>query len=335
MNPAPNAPAPNAIDMLERSAWTPRRLAFWGAIVIALAVLPFLTRNGFYITLATNVAITMILTLSLNFVIGRIGIFSLAHSAFLGIGAYLAAILAQRHGVPGWLTLPVAILGSCTAAAIIGIPVLRLRDNFLAVATLSFGLFAEVFARQASEITGGAYGITGIPPLTVLGTPLRGPYSFLLAATVLLLTALILENIRTSRFGRAIIAARDNEAAAAAAGIDIARTRLAGFILSAAIAATAGWAYGFFHLTLNPYVLSLDITFLWLFIVLVGGLGSMTGVALATIMLGVGPEVLGFASSATILVSGALVLIVALLAPRGIGGLVDGLRRRLGGSGHG
>lgn len=325
------SPVPNAVDALDRSAWTARRVALWVAVVAVLAVFPFVVRNGFYVTLATNITITMILTLSLNFVIGRIGIFSLAHSAFLGIGAYLAAILAQRHGVPGWLTLPVAVLGSCSAAAIIGIPVLRLRGNFLAVATLSFGLFAEVFARQASDITGGAYGITGIPPLQILGTPLRGPYSFLLAATVLLLTALILENIRTSRFGRAIIAARDNEAAASAAGIDIARTRLAGFIISAGIAATAGWVYGFFHLTLNPYVLSLDITFLWLFIVLVGGLGSMTGVALATIMLGVGPELLGFASSAQILISGALVLIVALLAPRGMGGLVDDLRSRLGG----
>lgn len=329
------SPPPNAVDALDRSAWTPRRVVLWASVAVALALFPFVVRNGFYVTLATNITITMILTLSLNFVIGRIGIFSLAHSAFLGIGAYLAAILAQRHGVSGWLTLPVAVLGSCSAAALIGIPVLRLRGNFLAVATLAFGLFAEVFARQASDITGGAYGITGIPPLQIFGTPIRGPYSFLLAATVLLLTALVLENIRTSRFGRAIIAARDNEAAAAAAGIDIARTRLAGFIISAAIAATAGWVYGFFHLTLNPYVLSLDITFLWLFIVLVGGLSSMTGVALATIMLGVGPEFLGFASSAQILISGALVLIVALLAPRGIGGLVDDLRDRFGSVRHG
>lgn len=332
MSPAPDA---DPVGQLDRPLWPARRVAFWATTVAVLAVFPFATSNGFYITLATNVAITMILTLSLNFVIGRIGIFSLAHSAFLGIGAYIAAILAQRYGVSGWLTLPLSVLGSCTAAAIIGVPVLKLRDYFLAVATLAFGLFSEVFARQASDITGGAYGITGIPPLKFFDVPLRGPYSFLLAATVLLLTALLLENIRTSRFGRAIIAARDNEAAAAAAGIDIARTRLAGFVLSAAIAAAAGWVYGFFHLTLNPYVLSLDITFLWLFIVLVGGLGSMIGVALATVLLGVGPELLGFASSAQILISGTLVLIVALLAPRGIGGLVEDFRARFGASDHG
>ncbi len=329
------SPPPNAITLLDRSTWTSRRILLWAAIVAALMLLPVVIKNGYYLTLATNVSITMILTLSLNFVIGRIGLFSLAHSAFLGIGAYLAAILAQRHGVSPWLTLPVAIAGSTTTAAIIGTPVLRLRGMFLAVATLAFGLFSEVFARQASGITGGAYGITGIPPLTLFGMPLRGASSFLLAATVLLLTALILENIRTSRFGRAIIAARDNEAAAAAAGIDIGRTHLAGFILSAGIAATAGWVYGFFHLTLNPYVLSLDITFLWLFIVLVGGLGSMRGVACATILLGIGPELLGFASSQQVLISGALVLIVALLAPRGIGGLLDDLEMRIRGRTHG
>jgi ABC-type branched-subunit amino acid transport system permease subunit len=319
------------LGMLDRPAWPARRVGVWAGIIALLIALPFAITNGYYLTLVTNVALTMILTLSLNFVIGRIGQFSLAHSAFLGIGAYIAAILAQRHGVPGWLTLPAAIAGSSAAAAIIGVPVLRLRGMFLSVATLAFGLFAEVFARQASEITGGAYGITGIPPLDFFGIKLRGIGMYMLVLALLLVTALILENIRLSRFGRVIAAARDNEAAAAAAGIDIARTRLVGFILSAAIAATAGWAYGFFHLTLNPYVLSLDITFVWLFIVLVGGLGSMRGVAVATVLLGIGPEMLGFASTQQVLISGILVLIVVLLAPRGIGGLIEDLEARLRG----
>lgn len=320
-----------ASALLDRPAWPTRRVAIWAGIAAMLALLPFGISNGYYLTLLTNVAVTMILTLSLNFVIGRIGQFSLAHSAFLGIGAYLSAILAQRYGVSGWLTLPVAIAGSCIAAAIIGVPVLRLRGMFLSVATLAFGLFAEVFARQASEITGGAYGITGIPPLDFFGIKLRGIGMYELALAVLLITALILENIRLSRFGRAITAARDNEAAAAAVGIDIANTRLAGFILSAGFAATAGWVYGFFHLTLNPYVLSLDITFVWLFIVLVGGLGSMRGVAVATVLLGIGPEILGFASTQQVLISGVLVLVVVLLAPRGIGGLIEVLETRLRG----
>jgi len=323
--------SPSAAALLGQPAWPAARMLRWAGLIVLLALPPFAITNGYYLTLLTNVAITMILTLSLNFVIGRIGQFSLAHSAFLGIGAYIAAILAQRHGVPGWLTLPAAIAGSCTAAAIIGVPVLRLRGMFLSVATLAFGLFAEVFARQASDITGGAYGITGIPPLDFFGIKLRGIGMYLLVLALLLVTALILENIRLSRFGRAIAAARDNEAAAAAAGIDIPRTRLVGFILSAAIAATAGWAYGFFHLTLNPYVLSLDITFVWLFIVLVGGLGSMRGVAVATVLLGIGPEMLGFASTQQVLISGILVLIVVLLAPRGIGGLIEDFEARLRG----
>ena len=117
----------NASLLLDRPAWPARRIGIWAGIVAALAVLPFAISNGYYLTLLTNVSVTMILTLSLNFVIGRIGQFSLAHSAFLGIGAYISAILAQRHGVSGWLTLPFAIVGSCAAAAIIGVPVLRLR----------------------------------------------------------------------------------------------------------------------------------------------------------------------------------------------------------------
>jgi branched-chain amino acid transport system permease protein len=149
------------------------------------------------------------------------------------------------------------------------------------------------------------------------------------AILALLLTALVLENIRLSRLGRAILAARDNEPAAAAAGIDIPRTRLAGYVLSAAITGLAGWIYSFFHLTLNPFVLSLDITFLWLFIVLVGGLGSMRGAALASILLGVGPEMLGFAAAQQVLTAGVLVLLVVLLFPRGLGGLVEDIEARL------
>ena len=335
-----SAPAGGSVqELLDQPCWPARRLATWAAIVAVLALAPLVITNGYHLTLATNVIITMILTFSLNFVIGRIGLFSLAHAAFLGVGSYIAAILAQRHGVPPWATLPLAMAASMAVAGLIGVPVLRLRGMFLAVATLSFTLFAEVFARQASDITGGAYGITGIPPLTVFGYPLRGPWMYELAILVLLLTALVLENIRLSRFGRAIIASRDNEAAAAAAGIDIPRTQLAGFVLSAAITGAAGWVYSFFHLTLTPHVLSLDITFIWLFIVLVGGLGSMRGAALASILLGVGPEMLGFAAAQQVLTAGVLVLLVVLLFPRGLGGLVEDIerwfQRRLSAGGRG
>lgn len=318
---------PGARALLDRPAWPASRVATWGVLVAVLVIVPFFVTTGYYLTLATNALITMILALSLNFTIGRIGLFSLSHAAFLGVGGYTAAILAQRYGVPPWVTLPLAMAASMLIAGLIGVPVLRLRGFFLAVATLSFTLFAEVFARQASDITGGAYGITGIPPLTVFGIPLRGVWMYEVALCVALLTALVFENIRLSRFGRAIVASRDNEAAAAAAGIDIAKTRLAGYVLSAAITGAAGWTYSFFHLTLNPYVLSLDITFLWLFIVLIGGLGSMRGAALASIVLVIGPELLGFAASVQVLTAGVLVLLAVLLFPRGLGGMVEDIER--------
>ena len=314
-------------DGFDLPLWTKRRLWIWGGSVTVLVLAPLLATNGYYLTLATNILITMILTLSLNFVIGRLGLFSLAHSAFFGVGGYIAAILTQRHGVNPWLTLPFGMLGSVVAAAIIGVPVLRLKGMFLSVATLAFGLLAEVIARQASELTGGPYGITDLPPLILLGQRLGGWAMYEVALMVLLIVALTFENIRTSRFGRAMAASRDNESAAAAVGIDIGRTRLAGFVLSAAVAGAAGWLYTFFHLTLNPYVLSLDITFLWLFIVLVGGLGSMRGVAIATVLLGAGPELIGFATTQQVLISGVLVLVVVLLAPRGVGGVIEQLER--------
>jgi branched-chain amino acid transport system permease protein len=283
--------------------------------------------QSYYTTVLTNLFIRLPFTLSLSYVIGRLGLFSMAHSAFLGIGAYISAILAAKQGVSPWLCLPISIATSGLIAALIGLAVLRLKGLFLAVSTLAFGLFIDVFVRQ-TEFTGGAYGITEIPPLSIGGIAIRGVLFYELALLFVILVAAVFFNIKHSRFGRAGVATYDNEVAAAAAGINVALTRLAGFAISAAVAGLSGWLYAFYHGTVNPFLLSLDLTFVALFIVLVGGVGSMAGVAIATALLTLGPEMVGFATTQQVLVSGVLVLIVVLLAPRGIGGLVDDLMTR-------
>ncbi|MBN8958206.1 MAG: branched-chain amino acid ABC transporter permease [Rhizobiales bacterium] len=299
----------------------------WTAVFVVAAMLPIVAGPSYYVTVLINLLIRLPFTLSLSYVIGRLGLFTMAHSAFLGIGAYVAAILAQRYGVNPWLTLPASVAASAAVAAFIGFAVLRLKGLFLAVSTLAFALFIEVLVRQ-SEITGGAYGITDIPPLTIAGTPIRGILFYELALAALALTVILFWNIKNSPFGRAGTAAQDNEHAAAAAGINVARVRIAGFTLSAAVAGLSGWLYAFYHLTVNPFLFSLDLTFVALFMVLIGGLGSMVGVAIGTTLLSLGPELIGFATTQQVLASGVLVLIVVLLAPRGIGGLINEFNSR-------
>jgi branched-chain amino acid transport system permease protein len=162
----------------------------------------------------------------------------------------------------------------------------------------------------------------------LLGAPIRGVLFYEFALVVVILVVVMFFNIKNSRFGRAGLATQDNEQAAAASGINVARTRLVGFALSAGTAGLSGWLYAYYHGTANPFLLSLDVTFVALFMVLVGGLGSMIGVAIATALLTLGPELIGFATTQQVLASGVIVLVVVLLAPHGIGGLIESFNAR-------
>jgi branched-chain amino acid transport system permease protein len=303
---------------------------FIGAAIVA--ALP-LAANDYHVTLAVNLCITLILTLSLNFVVGYSGQFHLSHAAFFGAGAYASAILAKECHLSPWLSLLGAILVVAVLGALIGLPVTRLKGLYLAVATLAFSLFVEVLVNQGGSLTGGGYGIQDVPPLAFFGSRLSGKSFYLLALVAVIVTVLVLNNLLDSKFGREIIAVRDHPDAAAAAGINPAATRLMVLVIAASFAALAGWLHTFYYLNLNPAVVSPELTFIWFFMVLVGGLGSMTGVILGTALLTLGPEFLGFAAGQTILAIGVLLVAVTLFAPRGLAGLIADLRRKVSAEG--
>ena len=305
-------------------------LALVGAGIVAM--LP-LTADAYHLTVAVNLCITLILTLSLNFVVGNSGQFHLSHVAFFGTGAYVSAILAKQYHLSPWLCLFCAVPAVAMLAALIGLPVTRLKGLYLAVATLAFSLFVEVLVNQGGALTGGGYGIQDIPAATVFGARLSAKSFYLLALAALVMTILIINNLLDSKFGREIIASRDHPNAAAAAGINPAATKLLVLVIAASLAAIAGWLHTFYYLTLNPVVLSPELTFVWFFMVLVGGLGSITGVVLGTMLLTLVPELLGFAAGQTVLVIGILMIAVTLFAPRGIAGLLYDLAKVVS-SGH-
>jgi branched-chain amino acid transport system permease protein len=304
------------------NATTLRRLyplALVGTGIVAM--LP-LTADAYHLTVAVNLCITLILTLSLNFVVGNSGQFHLSHVAFFGTGAYVSAILAKQYHLSPWLCLLCAVPAVAMLAALIGLPVTRLKGLYLAVATLAFSLFVEVLVNQGGALTGGGYGIQDIPAATMFGARLSAKSFYLLALSALVMTILIINNLLDSKFGREIVASRDHPNAAAAAGINPAATKLLVLVIAASFAAVAGWLHTFYYLTLNPVVLSPEWTFVWFFMVLVGGLGSITGVVLGTMLLTLVPEFLGFAAGQTVLVIGILMIAVTLFAPRGLAGLL-------------
>jgi branched-chain amino acid transport system permease protein len=299
-------------------------LALVGAGIVAMMPL---TADAYHLTVAVNLCITLILTLSLNFVVGNSGQFHLSHVAFFGTGAYISAILAKQYHLSPWLCLFCAVPTVAILAALIGLPVTRLKGLYLAVATLAFSLFVEVLVNQGGALTGGGYGIQDIPAATIFGARLSAKSFYLLALAAVVMTILIINNLLDSKFGREIIASRDHPNAAAAAGINPASTKLLVLVIAASFAAVAGWLHTFYYLTLNPVVFSPEWTFVWFFMVLVGGLGSITGVVLGTMLLTLVPEFLGFAAGQTVLVIGILMIAVTLFAPRGLAGLLHDLAK--------
>lgn len=292
---------------------------------LVLLLLPLLLHNPYHINLATNTAITLIIALSLNLVVGYSGQFALSQAAFYGLGAYVPGLLATRLGISPWLGLVAGIAATTLIGLIVSIPVVRLRGYFLSVATLAFGFFTEILVRQATDFTGGAYGVSDLPALMLFGHKLHGLSYYFLTAVALFLVALLLSNLMRSGLGRAIIAMRDSPSAAAASGIAVTQIRVLAFVLSADIAAVAGWLQAFLDRTINPELLSPELTFVWLFMVLIGGLGHPAGVVLGTLLLTLGPSFIGIASVDRALVVGVLMIIVALFAPEGLGGLLDRL----------
>ncbi len=293
-----------------------------------LTALPF-WGNDYHVTIAVNLCVTMILTLSLNLVVGYSGQFHLSHVTFFGVGAYTSAILAKDVGLSAWLCLLGSIIVVAFLAALIGAPVTRLKGLYLAVATLAFSLFMEVVVNQAGSLTGGGYGIQHVPAAYLGTLKLSGKSFYAVALAMLALTFLLLRNILNSKFGREIIACRDHPEAAEASGISPALNRLVVLVIAASFAALAGWVHTFYHLTLNPNLLNPEWTFVWFFMVLVGGIGDTLGVIIGTLLLSLVPEFFGFATGQTIFGIGILMILVTLFAPRGLGGLIYDLTQRV------
>lgn len=246
---------------------------------VVTAILSFsggLSSSSLY--LFEKIAITMILAVSLNLVVGFLGELSLGHAGFMCIGAYLggkvSALLAPSLGGGSILNMVVALLagGVCAAlcGALVGLPALRLKGDYLAIVTLAFGEIVRVlFKNSSSSSFGGALG---------LATPRFSKDTLFIFAFVLVLGCLaIVQNLMHSKHGRAITAIRDNEIAARAMGVNVTRYKLIAFIISAFFAGIAGVLYSFSQNRVQfehfDYNYSIEI----LVIIVIGGLGSING----------------------------------------------------------
>ncbi len=261
-----------------------------------------------YLSMIVPVCTNVMLAVSLCLIVGFLGELTLGHAAFMSVGAYSGALVTLNAPLPSWLALGLGlIVGGIVAAlagVIIGVPVLRLRGDYLAIVTLGFGeIIKSIF--NTLGITGGASGLTGIPMLTTYR-------NFTLVFILTVIVIIVVANLVRSRQGRAICAIRDNYIAAEAAGIKVSKYKVMAFVISAFFAGVAGVVYAHNISILKPGNFDYNQSIEFLVMVVLGGMGNIKGSIIAAIILTLLPEVLRGVADYRMLVY-SIVLIAMML----------------------
>jgi branched-chain amino acid transport system permease protein len=293
-----------------------------------LAAVPFFL-GDYHNDVYRKMLLWVVLALGYNFLFGICGQVAFSHFAFYGIGAYSVVILLFQLSVP----LPLAVLlgvAICVLVALaVAIPATRLEGFYLALATLALAQLFVVILNEGGDVTGGTGGIANYRLPDIFGFRLRGPWYTGVIVLLLLVTYSILRKLDQSWFGRACRAVRDNPEAAAAMGVDVARTKVIAFTLTSALAGVAGMVYAFVDNTVNPPIFGLDNAFLLLFMVIVGGSGRHAGAVIGAALLFLLPFWLSpIVGHHHVLVFGVLMLAAILLQPKGLIGVLDSIGRK-------
>ena len=302
-----------------------RRWGKW-ALLAALIIAPLPLRTGQYaylIRAGGAVGLYVLLALGLNFTLGYVGLFDLGFIAFYAIGAYTTAI-AAAHGIPFVISLPLAVVVAVAIRAALGVTILRLRGDYLAVVTMGFGEITRLVLYNLDNITNGPKGMQ-VPPARFFHWTLSENthyYYAILACIVLAIAAS--RRLENSRLGRAWVAIREDETAAQLVGVPTARLKLLAFTLSAVFAAVAGVFFAHWEEFVTPESFVFWESVLIVSMVVLGGMGSISGAVLGAAILGGGPQILQafMAGSRWIdyrfLVFGLVLVITVLFRPQGL-----------------
>jgi len=282
----------------------------------------------YFLHILVIAGIYVILTLSLNLIVGYTGLSALGHAAFSCIGAYTSSLLALRMGLSPWLGL---IIGACIAAIsgiIIGYPAIRLKGDYLALATFGLGVIIYSIAKNWVSLTRGPMGLPGIPGFSVLGFELAEIWPYLLLVLFLVIcTLLVIHRIVDSPFGRVLRSIREDELASRALGKDTNKHKLIVFSIGAFFAGIAGSLYAHYITFIDPSSFTVMESITVLLMVIFGGMGSIRGSIVGATVLVVLPEILRFIGMPSSIeapmrqmIYGFLLVVLMLRRPQGLMG---------------
>ncbi len=315
-----------------------------GLLVLFIVIVP-LVFGEYYLSIINLVLISIVGALGLNILVGYTGQISIGHGAFMSVGAYTAANLAVRAGLPFWITLPAGGLMAALIGAVVGIPSLRIKGLYLAIATLAGQLIIEWIINHVPWISGGTQASIQVPRPSLFGFEIKTQgelYFFLLFFALIAIVAAL--NLVRSRIGRAFVAIRDQDIAAEIIGIDIFRYKLIAFAISSFYAGVCGVLYTYYFGIANYEQFQLGVSIEYLAMIIIGGLGSVLGsilgaafvtllpLVIRTVMESVGAfffaanEMSTVVSSMRLVIFGALIIVFLVLEPEGLNRLWRNIR---------
>lgn len=329
-----------------------RQYLILAAVSLTLLLFPLVDRNNFHLDVLTKIGIYAIAALGLNLLMGYAGQVSLGHAAFFGMGAFASMVLTtSQPQLEDWLrsmtwvpapavTIAHAlriftnhhmVLAALLAAAftgvialLVGIAALRLRGHYLALATLGLGIIIVIVLKEEIPLTGGPSG-SGVAKLQIFGRPREAQnynlfcyYAAWITATVLIALAI---NLVHSRVGRALRAIHADELAAAASGVPVMRTKLTVFTLSAVYASIAGSLFAHYQTFVSPASFDFMTSVKLVIMVVIGGMGSIWGALLGAALLYALPQFLTVFENYEMAIFGLIMIVMMMLAPKGLSGL--------------
>jgi len=276
----------------------------------------------YHTNIMINALIYIMLALGLNIVTGLGGLLNLGYAGFYAIGAYTYALCHTYLGINFWAAIPIAAVFSAFAGWLLALPVLRLRGDYLAIVTLGFGEILRLFLENQSGFTGGAAGIGNIPKPVLPGKvlTLHGSIIFLYFLVIVLVVIVIIAvwRLEHSRLGRSWLALREDELASRSVGINTSRVKISAFSFGAAIAGIAGVIFAAKTTFISPVCFTFWESVIILCMVVLGGMGSIPGIIIASLVMSLTPEYLRVFSQYRMLVFGGVMVLMMLFKPSGI-----------------
>lgn len=310
-----------------------RHAAFITFAVVVMAA-PFFVHSTYYLSILAFTATRLMAALGLNLLMGQAGQISLGHAAFVAVGAYGSAIMTTRWALDPWLAMAIAALLAAAIAGVLGVPTLKLKGHYLAMATLGFGEIVFILLIQLKWLTSGSDGIVGIPALSIAGLDLGRPkaYHWIAWGVALVMFRMTL-NLVDSRVGRSLRALHRAEIAASSLGVNTSFRKVQTFMVSAVFASIAGSFYVYYIHFISPDSFTITFSVILLTTVVIGGVGSVWGAVWGTLLMMFLPEYLKrFNQDYTNLTFGLLMIVIMIFLPGGlvsIGGAFNRVRRRL------